>query len=106
MKKYTGLWDEIKNEIVTINGGKEFEYGEYFMKIEFNSGGDLPLNKQLKLHRLTIVVGQSTKKLIFQKKLKLIKQVGQKNVCFVIIGVLKILDTSLNHMFVINVTMY
>ena len=42
---------------MTINGGKEFEYGEYLMKIEFNSGGDLPLNKQLKLHMLAIVVG-------------------------------------------------
>ena len=44
--------------------------------------------------------------MMFQKKLTLIKQVHQKNVCFVIIGDLKMLDLNLNHMFVINVTMY
>ena len=37
---------------------------------------------------------------MFQKELTLIKQVLQKNVCFVII--LKMLDLNLNHMFVIN----
>ena len=36
----------------------------------------------------------------------LIKQVCQKNVGFVIIGTLKILDLNLNHMFVTNVTNY
>ena len=39
---------------------------------------------------------------MFQKKLTLIKQAHQKNVCFVIIGVLKMLDLNLNRMFVIN----
>ena len=43
---------------------------------------------------------------MFQKELTLIKQVHQKNVCFVIIGALKMLDLNLNHMFVINVKMY
>ena len=46
------------------------------------------------------------KKLMFQKELTLIKQVHQKNVCFVIIGILKMLDLNLNRMFVINVTMF
>ena len=36
----------------------------------------------------------------------LIKQVHQNNVCFVIIGALKIFDLNLNHMFLINVKMY
>ena len=44
--------------------------------------------------------------LMFQKELTLIKQVHQKNVCFVIIGALKMLDLNSNHMFAINVTMY
>ena len=56
MKKYIELWDEIKYVIKTINGGKEGRYKKYFMKIEFNSDDDLPLNKLLKLHNLTIVV--------------------------------------------------
>ena len=43
---------------------------------------------------------------MFQKELTLIKQVHQKNVCFVIIGILKMLDLNLNRMFIINVTMY
>ena len=45
------------------------------------------------------------KKLMFQKELTLIKQVHQKNVCFVIIGILKMLDLNSNRMFVINVMM-
>ena len=43
---------------------------------------------------------------MFQKELTLIKQVPQKNVYFVIIGTLKMLDLNLNRMFVTNVTMY
>ena len=41
LKKYTELWDEIKNEIETINGGKKGEYGKDFMKIEFNTDDNL-----------------------------------------------------------------
>ena len=33
LKKFTKLWDEIKNKIETTNGGKEGEYGKNFMKI-------------------------------------------------------------------------
>ena len=39
-----------------MNGGKVGEYGKGFMKIKFDSDDDLPLNKPLKLHILTIVV--------------------------------------------------
>ena len=56
LKKYTELWDGIKNEIETINGGKKGEYGKDFMKIKFNTDDDLLLNKPLKLHLLTINV--------------------------------------------------
>ena len=56
LKKYTELWDGIRNEIVTINGGKEGEYGKDFMEIEFNADDDLPLNKPLKMHMSAIVV--------------------------------------------------
>ena len=40
---------------------------------------------------------------MFQNELTLIKQVNQKNVCFVIIGILKMLDLNLKQMFAINV---
>ena len=55
-KKYTELWDGIKNEIKTINDGKEGEYGKDFMKNKFDKDDNLPLNKQLKPHMLTIIV--------------------------------------------------
>ena len=56
LKKYTELWNEIKNEIKTINGGKVDEYDKDFMKIKFDTDDDLPLNKQLKFHMSTIVI--------------------------------------------------
>ena len=56
LNKYTDVWDEIKNEIKTINGGKENDYGKDYMKIKFNSDDDLPLNKPLKFHAVTIII--------------------------------------------------
>ena len=56
LKKYTELWNGIKNEIETINGGKKSKYGEDSMKIKFDTDDNFPLNKQLKLHMLTIIV--------------------------------------------------
>ena len=61
--KDTDLWDKIKNLIEcigTINGRecnsiKAGEYKKNFMKIKFNSDNNLPLNKILKLHNITIV---------------------------------------------------
>ena len=40
LKKYADVWDGIKNEIKTINGGKE----------------NLPLNKPLKFNAVTIII--------------------------------------------------
>ena len=56
LKKYNELFDGIKNEIETINGGKKSthssaEYDKDFMKIGFN----LPLKKTLKLYNMIIV---------------------------------------------------
>ena len=56
LEKYTKLWDEIKYHIQTISAGKSGEYDKDYMKIKFNSDDDLPLNKILKLHVLTIIV--------------------------------------------------
>ena len=55
LKKYTELWDGIKNEIETINGGKKGEYGKDFMKIKFNTDDNLSLYKPLKLHLLKMI---------------------------------------------------
>ena len=51
LKKYRELWNEIKNEIKTINGGKKGEYGKDFIKIKFDTDDNLPLNEQWKLWR-------------------------------------------------------
>ena len=90
-----------------------------YIKNKFNSDDDLLLNKPLKFHAMTIIIRSVFEEggklylqvvlddaLMFQKELTLIKQVHQKNVCFVIIGTLKMLDLNLNHMFVINVMMF
>ena len=47
----------------------------------------------------------SMKKLIFQNELSFVKQMHQRNVCFVIIVTLKMLDLNLNQVFVINVVL-
>ena len=47
-----------------------------------------------------------SKKELMRQLLTLIKQMYPKNVCFVIIGTLKMLEFNLNRMFVINVTMH
>ena len=46
---------ELKKTI-TINGGKENDYGKDCMKIKFNSDDDLPLNKLLKFRLMTIII--------------------------------------------------
>ena len=56
LKNYTKLWDGIINEIGTINGSKEDEYGKDFMKTKFDTDNNLPLNKTLKLYNLTIII--------------------------------------------------
>ena len=56
LKKYADVWDGIKNKIKAINGDKENDYGKDYMKIKFNSDDDLPLNKPLKFHVMTIVI--------------------------------------------------
>ena len=55
-KKYEEVWEGVKKEIETINGGKKIEYGKDFLKISFESNDDLPLNKPIKLRLLTIIV--------------------------------------------------
>ena len=56
LQKYTKFWDKIKYHIQTIHADKSGEYKKDYMKIEFNSDDDLPVNKILKLHNLTIIV--------------------------------------------------
>ena len=57
LKKYTELWDEIENQIETISGNKQIEYGRDLMKIRFESDDDLPLGKTLNISVCIIAVG-------------------------------------------------
>ena len=56
LKKYTDVCHGIKSEIKAINGGRENDYGKDYMKIKFNSKDDLPLNKRLKFHAMTVII--------------------------------------------------
>ena len=55
-KKYPDVWDGIKNKIKAINNDKENDYGNGYLKIKFNSDDDLPLNKPVKFHLMTIII--------------------------------------------------
>ena len=55
LKKYANIWNGIKTKIKAINGD-ECDYGKDYMKIKFNSDDDLPINKLLKFHLMTIVI--------------------------------------------------
>ena len=54
-RKNTQLWNETKNQIKTINGGKPIEYKKDFMKIGFESDDDLPLGKISSITSMVIV---------------------------------------------------
>ena len=81
LKKYNELWNGIRNETETINGGKtsnhsSAEYDKDFMKIKFNSDDNLPLNKTLKLHNMVIVIRS-----VFEEHGKFILKFIQTSVC-------------------------
>ena len=55
LKKYNDVWNGIKNKIEEVSSGK-CDYEKDYMKIKFNSEDDLPLNKPLKFHNMTITI--------------------------------------------------
>ena len=55
LKKYNDVWNGIKNKIKEVSSGK-CDYEKDYMKIKFNSDDDLPLNKPLKFHLMTITI--------------------------------------------------
>ena len=57
LDKYTEIWDEIKDEIRTISGGKPIKCERDFTKIRFESDDNLPLQKTLSILMHTIAVG-------------------------------------------------
>ena len=69
LKKYSDVWSGIKNKIKALNFGAH-DYEKDFMKIKFNSDDDLPLNKPLKFHMMTIIIRS-----VFEEDGKLYSQV-------------------------------
>ena len=69
LKKYRDVW-ETKTKIKATNGGKENDYEKDYMKIKFNSDDDLPLNKPLKFHAMTIIIRS-----VFEEDAKLYPQI-------------------------------
>ena len=55
LKKHTELWNGIESKIEMINNG-ECKYGKDLTKIKFDTDDDLPLNRPLNLHMLTIII--------------------------------------------------
>ena len=55
LKKYNDVWNGIKNKIEEVSSG-ECDYEKDYMKIKFNSDDNLPLNKPLKFHNMTIII--------------------------------------------------
>ena len=52
MKKF----GQVLKKIETINGGEKIKYGRNFKKINFNPDDNLPLNRLLKFHNITIII--------------------------------------------------
>ena len=69
LKKCNDIWNGIRNNIKEVSNG-EFDYEKDFMKIKFNSDDDLPLNKLLKFHLMTITISS-----VFEEDSKLYPQV-------------------------------
>ena len=55
LKKYNDVWNGIKNKIKEVSSA-ECNYEKDYMKIKFNSGDNLPLNKPLRFHLMTITI--------------------------------------------------
>ena len=53
LKKYNDVWNGIKNKIKEIEDS-QCNYEKNYTKIKFNSNDNLPLNKPLKFHIITI----------------------------------------------------
>ena len=69
LKKYNDVFNGIKDKIKEVCGD-ECNYEKDYMKIRFNSDDNLPLNKPLKFHLMTITIRS-----VFEEDGKLYPQV-------------------------------
>ena len=76
LKKCNDVWNGIKNKIEEVSSG-ECDYEKDYLKIKFNSDADLPLNKPLKFHLMTITI-----RFVFEKDGELYPQVFVENTLY------------------------
>ena len=69
LKKYDDVFNGIRDKIKEINSN-DCDYEKDYMKIKFNSDDNLPLNKPLKFHNMTITIRS-----VFEEDGKLYPQV-------------------------------
>ena len=69
LKKYNDVFNGIKDKVKEVCSDK-CDYEKDYMKIKFNSDDDLPLNKPLKFHLMTITIRS-----VFEEDGKLYPQV-------------------------------
>ena len=69
LKKYLDVWSGIKNKMEAVSSGV-CDYEKDYKKNTFNSDDDLPLNKPLKFHMVTISI-----RFVFEKDGKLYPKV-------------------------------
>ena len=69
IKKHNDVFNGIRDKIKEINSD-ECDYEKDYMKIKFNSDDNLPLNKPLKFHNMTITIRS-----VFEEDGKLYPQV-------------------------------
>ena len=55
LKKYYDVFNGMRQKLKKISSG-ECDYEKDYMRIKFNSDDDLPLNKPLKFHLMTITI--------------------------------------------------
>ena len=65
LKDCNDVWNGIKNKIEEVSSGK-CDYEKDNMKVKFKSDDDLPLNKPLKCHKMTIIIRS-----VFEENVKL-----------------------------------
>ena len=69
LKKYSYVFNGIRDKLKEVRSD-ECNYEKDYMKIKFNSDDDLPLNKQLKFHNMTLTIRS-----VFEEDGKLYPQV-------------------------------
>ena len=69
LKKYNNVFNGIRDKIREISSG-ECDYEKDYIKIKFNSGHNLPLNKPFKFHNMTVTIRS-----VFEEDGKLYPQV-------------------------------